>query len=72
MQKQPARNVTNVFEIALHETYKKLGLGEPEKNVVEVFEQASVQITAEVKKSLNKRHSDFVKEKKRISKAINK
>ena len=48
--KDGGRELTNIFEIALHQEYRKLQLGEPDKKLRKAIEKASRKVTSEVKR----------------------
>ena len=43
-------SITNIFEVALHQEFEKLQLGEPDKKMRKVIEKASEKVTVEVKR----------------------
>ena len=56
--KEVRRELTNIFEIALHQEFRKLQLGEPDKKVRKAIDKASKKVTSEVKR--------FMKEKQKV------
>jgi hypothetical protein len=56
--KEVRRELTNIFEIALHQEFLKLQLGEPDKKIRKTIDKASKKVTSEVKR--------FMKEKQKL------
>ena len=56
--------ITNIFEKALVERYIELGVGNPDRQLLDVIERAAEQVTNEVKVVLS-RHHDFHRARKR-------
>jgi hypothetical protein len=57
--------ITNVFEVALHEAFRKLQIGEPNKKIRKAIDKATKKITSEVKdymKDLRKKEEKRVKD----------
>ena len=56
--KELRRELTNIFEIALHQEFRKLQLGEPDGKIKKAIDKASRKVTDEVKR--------FMKEKQKV------
>lgn len=56
--KELRRELTNIFEIALHQEFRKLQLGEPDTKIRKAIDKASKKVTDEVKR--------FMKEKQKL------
>jgi hypothetical protein len=47
--------LTNSFEIALHQTFRKLQVGEPDQKIRKAIDKASRKVTVEVKRFMKER-----------------
>ena len=62
--KDDRRDLTNIFEIALHQEYRKLQLGEPDKKLRKTIEKASKKVTSEVKRLMKEQQKLDAKRRK--------
>jgi hypothetical protein len=62
--KEIRRELTNIFEIALHQEFQKLQLGEPDKKVRKAIDKASKKVTSEVKRLMKEKQKAEDKRKK--------
>jgi hypothetical protein len=63
-EKKMNPEITNVFEVALHEAFRKLQMGEPSKKIRRAIDKATKKITSEVKdymKDLRKKEEKRIK-----------
>lgn len=62
--KELRRELTNVFEIALHQAFAKLQLGEPDTKIGKAIDKASRKVTDEVKRFMKERQKQEEKRRK--------
>ena len=62
--KEIRRELTNIFEIALHQEFRKLQLGEPDKKIRKAIDKASKKVTFEVKRFMKEQQKAEDKRKK--------
>ena len=70
--KEIRRELTNIFEIALHQEFRKLELGEPDKKILKAIDKASRKVTFEVKRLMKEKHKLEEKRKKQELKKLRK
>jgi hypothetical protein len=64
------QRLTNVFEIALHQEFRKLELGEPDKKVRKAIDKATKLITSEVKRFMKDVQKEETKARNRELKKL--
>jgi hypothetical protein len=70
--KELRRELTNIFEIALHQEFRKLQLGEPDSKVRKAIDKASKKVTSEVKRFMKEQQKLEEKRRKQELKKMRK